>query len=132
VLLRVGQPIEEPLLLLVPGDVQHALEDGQPAGGQARLPLVDPVVTRRPLLHGGEAAHALHQHRLVVRTVEHPNPAGARELALVAPQEPVGLLLVGGWPEADHAEAERVEQAVHRLGGATLAGGVHALEDDEE
>jgi len=131
VLLRVRQPLCEPLLLLIRAHVEHALDDRVALVGQPGLEVVDRAVAALDLRGVGEAAHPGDQHVLVVRAVEDTDVAGLRQPLLDAPEEVVRALLLGGGLEAVDPYALRVDQADGVAQHAALAAGVHPLQDEQ-
>jgi hypothetical protein len=82
------------------------------------------------LLLGAELHDPLHPGPVVPAPVEQDDLAGGREVGDVALEIPLGALALGGGPEGDHPAVAGVEPLGDPLDGATLAGGVAALEDD--
>ena len=128
---RVVEPGQQPLLLLVGRDVQHALDDVVPLGDELGLELVDRVVAALDLLGGGELADPGDQHVLVVGAVEDPDVPRLGQRPSDPPQEVVRALLLGRRLERGDPHALRVDQADRVPQRAALAGGVHALQHQQ-
>ena len=122
----------EPLALLVLVDGEEELDDRRAVVGEDPLEVVDLVVARRPDLARHEVMHAHDQHVLVVRSIEDADLALARHLLVDAPQVVVGELLGGRDLEGRDRAALRVERLHDLVDRAVLAGGIDALEDDED
>ena len=73
-----------------------------------------------------------HEHLLVIRAVEDPDPSPFGERLRVAPQEVVVELLGRGLLEGHDLAALRVDPRHHVLDRPILAGGVHSLEDHQQ
>src|SRR5262245_2287053 len=142
VALRIVDPGEQPVALLVAADVQEDLDDPVALLGQVVLPVVDLAVApfpdaavlelRRDLLAIEDLGmDADDQHLLVVGAVEDPDVTALRQPLLVAPEVIVVEILARGNLEAVDLDALRVDAAHHVLDRAVLAGGVHCLEADE-
>ena len=104
VLRGIVEPGEEPLALLVGGDVQEALHDRRAALHDPPLERVDLVVPRAPGRLGHELVHPDDEDVLVVGAVEHHHLARLRQATLDAPQEMVRQLLGGRLLERRHVE----------------------------
>ena len=102
-----------------------------PAVGQLGLEVVDRVVAALDLVGLGELADPRDQHVLVVGPVEDADVARARAGALRSATGSRAPLLVGGRLERRDPDALRVDQADRVAEHAALAGGVHALEDQQ-
>ena len=100
--------------------------------GQRVLEVGDLLVGPPPLHLGGEVLHPLDQHPPVPAAVEdgHAAPSGQRRPE--APQEVVAQLVGRRRGERGHVHVPGVERLDQPLDGATLAGGVPALEDDAD
>jgi len=104
--LRDVDPLQEALPLLLLGQVQEDLDDGEPVVDQIALPVVDlPVATAPDVLAGGVVARRRQslpsqglgvdpddEHLLVVRPVEDPDLAPGGQGTGVAPQVVVAEL----------------------------------------
>src|SRR6266540_3089641 len=117
--------------LLLLGDVQETLDDGDALGRELALEAVDLVVPLAPLLRRHQVVHPDDQHILVVRAVEDAEVAGGRHLAADPPQEVVPALLGRRRLEGLDVAALRVEHPDDVLDGAVLAAGIHALQDQQ-
>src|SRR6266536_765351 len=114
---------EQPLALLLLGDVQEELADDGAAVDQQPLEVVDLLVTLLPDLAGDE---------LVVGSVEDADHAVGGGAAVDAPEEVVVQLdLIGSFERGDLA-ALRIDAGEDLADGAVLAAGVHALEHHQE
>jgi len=143
VLPGIFKPLQEPLSLLVLGDVEKELQHQCPISGQVPLQGVDILEAVGPesFVEPG-AGNALgleqfrmdpdHQDFLVVRAVEDANPASLRERPSVPPKEVVIELLTGGLLEAEDLTALGIDPRHHVLDGAIFAGGIHGLEDRQD
>jgi hypothetical protein len=122
----------EALGLLLVGDVEEELEDGDAVVGEGLLPGVDIV----HVLAGGFVAHESMDARgkdvFVVRAVEDADHASRWNLKLAAPEEVVFGFKRGRDFEAGDVAALGVNAGENMGDGAVFAGGIHALKDDEE
>ena len=143
VLPRIFEPLQEPLALLVLGDVEEELEDHRAVAGQVPLEGVDVFVAVGPeVVVDLDAGNALgldqlgmdpdDQHFLVIRAVEDADPAALGQRPRVPPEEVVIELLGRGLLEAEDLAALGIDARHDVLDGAVLAGGVHRLEDDQD
>ena len=132
VLVRFGEPGLEPALLLVLGDVQQDLDDRGALVGEHLLERADVVEALPPPLLGDETVHAHHDDVLVVAPVEHADLAALRDVGVDAPEVVAGQLALGGRLERRHPQARGVHAAEDVPHGAALAGGVDALQHDEQ
>jgi len=73
-----------------------------------------------------------HQDFLVVRAVEYPDPPTLGKCLAVPPKELVLELLGGRLLEGHHLASLRVHPRHDVLDDPVLAGGVHALKDDQQ
>jgi hypothetical protein len=102
-LVRLVEPSEEALLLLVPRDVEEALDDLRPAAVEVALEgvdvlvalLPDPAGLRNPLSFEPLGMHAHREHLLVVRAIEDADAAALGRARRHAPEEVVVELLDG-------------------------------------
>ena len=131
-LLRVLQPLFQPGLLLVLGDVQEELADDRAFVDEHAFEVADVVVAPTPLLLRNQVVHANDEHVLVVRAVEDRDVAATRGVFVDAPQVVVGELGVVRPLEVRDPDAERIDRAEHVLDRAVLARGVHPLQDHEQ
>src|SRR6266542_4372759 len=123
---------EQPLALLLLGDVQEELADDGAAVDQQPLEVVDLLVTLLPDLAGDELVDAHDQDVLVVGPVEDADHAVGGGAAVDAPEEVVVQLdLIGSFERGDLA-ALRIDAGEDLADGAVLAAGVHALEHHQE
>ena len=76
--------------------------------------------------------HPDHQHVLVVRAVEDADEPFARGGPADAPEEIVGQLVDAGLLERGDLAALRIEALHHVADRAVLAGGVHALQHQQQ
>ncbi len=132
VLARVVQPGQQPLLLRLRRDVQHALDQDGAGLDELPLELVDRGVASLDLLGGRELAHPGDQHVLVVRAVEDPDVAGLGQGPADPPQEVVAQLRLRRRLERGDPHALGVHQPDGVAQHAALAGGVHALQDQQQ
>src|SRR6266540_3934399 len=119
---------EQPLALLLLGDVQEELADDGAAVDQQPLEVVDLLVTLLPDLAGDELVDAHDQDVLVVGPVEDADHAVGGGAAVDAPEEVVVQLdLIGSFERGDLA-ALRIDAGEDLADGAVLdAGGVELL-----
>jgi hypothetical protein len=75
---------------------------------------------------------AYDQHILVMRAVEHDGMPHRRGLLVDAPQEIVRAFLLGWLLESDHAAALGIHSLDDVPAYAVLAGGIDALQDDQQ
>ena len=83
------------------------------------------------LLVGAEAHHVLDAGAVVPAAIEQHDLAGRRQVRHVALEVPLRALAVVGRGQRHHAADARVEPLRDALDGATLAGRVAALEQDD-
>ncbi len=121
----------EPLALLVLRDRQEELHDGGAVLGEGALELVDLVEPLGPHTLGHEVVDPDDQDILVVRAVEDPDLALARDRLVHPPQVVVGQLVAARDLEAGDRAPLRVEGLHHLVDRPVLAGGIDALEDHE-
>ena len=129
---RVVDAFLQALALLVEADVQQELDDDGAGFHQHALEIVDVGITlagllgRDPLVDGG------HQHVFVMAAIEdHPFP-GAGHGLVDAPEEIVGTFVFGGRFPAPGVYTQRAGAAEDATQGAVLAGGVGALQHDQQ
>ena len=131
-LFRAFQPAHEAAQLFILVDVQIELHDFRAAPGQQLLETVDLKVA--PVQLGGrrEFMHALHQHRLIVRTVENHDFALLRRYRVDAPQKVVRLLDPGRRLEGLYPASLRIHRGEHVVDRAVLAARVERLQHDQQ
>jgi hypothetical protein len=112
--------------------VQEELDDARARMFERSLEPGDQVVARTPDLLRHEPVNANHEHVLVVRAVEDHDLSVARHLAVHAPQEVVGQVLLRRGLEALDTDALWVEPAEDLADRTVLAAGVHRLQYDEQ
>ena len=83
------------------------------------------------LVVGAEAHHALHAGAVVPGAVKEDDLAAAREVLYVALEVPGGGLALGRLLQGHGAGTTGVQMLVEALDGATLAGSVTALENND-
>src|SRR5579872_7162393 len=135
--------IEQPAGLLLFRDVQKEFEYPGAVANQVIFEVADlaktPAPNVLPRVGRGQVlmlehlrVYPRHQDFFVVRAVEDADPPALRQHFDAAPQEIV-LELLGRWlPESVHVDTLGVEPGGNVLDYAVLAGGVHALEDDQQ
>ena len=79
-----------------------------------------------------EALDPLDEHPAVPAAVEHRHPAEPGDLRVEAPQERVALLVERRLGERRHLVVARIERLDDALDGTALAGGVAALEHEQQ
>ena len=137
------QAADQPLLLLLLGYVQEELDHRGAVARQVPLEgddvaqafLPEVVVHRlRRQLAGGEqvGVDAQGDRFLVVGTVEDADPATFRQRRPVPLQPAVFHLLESRAREIGHPKALRIDAGRDVLDGAVFAGGVHALEYQQQ
>ena len=129
---RIGEPLGEPLALLLGRDVQEALEHRRAFLDEQPLELDDPLRAPPPHLLGREPENSHRDDVLVVRAVEDPDHPACRALGVDAPEEVVRELDRRGRLERRDATALRVDTREDVADRPVLAGGVEALEDEED
>jgi len=144
VLVRCVDARSETLRLLVLGQVKEDLHDLGAVAVQVLLEVADRLESLRPdglvvdEVIGQSVTvqdlwvHASDQHVFVVGAVEDADPSAFGQAAGGAPEEVVLELLGGGLLETEHLTALRVHPGHDVADRAVLAGGVHALEDDQQ
>ena len=139
---QVDAPQEADALLLL-GEVEEQLHDGEPVVGEVALPVVDVAVALLPdvpparlpgqlLVLEDLGVHAHHEDLLVVGAVEDADLAAARQVGGEAPQVVVVELQGRGRLVGVHGDALRVHAAHDVADGAVLAGGVERLQHDDD
>ena len=128
-ILHAGQ---ESLLLLLLANVQEKFQDGDAAGVQHAFEFVDVPVALRPNFFGNQAVDAGDEHVFVVRTVEDSDIASARYGFVNSPEEIVRQLFVIGLLEGGDFAALGIHARHDVADGAVFAGGVAALQHDEQ
>jgi hypothetical protein len=118
--------------LLVFGDVEIELEDEDVVVGEVAFELVDVVEATVRDFAGDELVDARGENVFVVGTVEDADHAARRDLGVDAPEEVVAGFEGGGHFEGGDVAALRINSGEDMADGAVFAGGVHALEDDEQ
>ena len=119
-------------LLFVAAHHQEDLQNRASIGRQIPFEPVDLVIPGMPHLLGIGAVDMRHDDILIMRAIEHRDPPVLRQLAPDAPQEVVLQLLLAGFAESVVVDAHRVALAEHMAHDAALAGGIHALQHDEQ
>ena len=143
VLLRLVEPLEKSLSLLLARHVQEELADDSPVAGQVALEVADVLEAlvpdprrhelRRELLRVEQLiVHAYDEHLLVVGTVEDPDAAALRQRAEASPHVVMVELLLRGRLERGHVAALRVDTREDVLDRAVLPRRIHRLEDQEQ
>src|SRR5262249_20879483 len=117
--------------LLLGADGQPELDEDSAEIDLLTLEIVDLRIGALPFLRRGEALDALHQHPAVPGAVEDDHPSRGGQAAPEAPEVRMGLLLVGWSGDGHHAVIAGVHGAREPADGASLAGGVGALEDQD-
>ena len=118
---------------LVLGDVQEALDHRGAVGDEALLEAVDRGVAARPGAARRRARGPAPRRRPRSASGRRRRASPARAARLLdAPEEVVRELLLGGRLEGRDAHALRVDLADDVADGAALAGGVHALQDEQD
>ena len=111
---------------------EEDLEDGASAGGQFTFEIVDLVVAGTPYVFGIGAIDVRHDHIFIMGAVEYGNPPRLGQFTLHTPEEVVVEILGRRLAEAMVMDAHRVALAEHVTHDAALAGGIHALQHDEQ
>lgn len=124
--------LKEAFLLLFFADMEEELENDGAGVGQHLLKLVDVVVPLLDDVRFGELVDLDDKDIFVVASIEDHNLALPRSLLVDAPEVVVAKLFLG-WPlEACDAGGNDVAHFQDMAYRSILAGGVHALEDDED
>ncbi len=118
--------------LLVARDVEVELEDEDVVVGEETFEFVDVSKTAARDVARDEFVDARGEDVFVVRAVEDADHAARRDLCVDAPEEVVAGLERRGDFEGSDVAALRVDAGEDVADGAVFAGGVHALEDDEQ
>ena len=129
---RVLQPGPEAALLLLVADREPVLAQQDPVLDEQ--PLEDRALVQEPAVLRGraEAHHLLDAGAVVPGPVEQHDLAGARQVLDVALEVPLGPLALGGRGQRGDARDPGAEVLGDPLDRAALAGGVAALEDDDD
>ncbi|KAF2174371.1 hypothetical protein K469DRAFT_693866 [Zopfia rhizophila CBS 207.26] len=142
VLVRLVDPGQEALALLLLAEMQEELQQHRPLPGEVALEAADvlqPFVPDRVIhqdlrkrLAGQDLRmHAGHQDLLVPGAIVDADPATGRQRHHVAPEEVVLALQPDRRGEGDDLAALRVDAGEDMLDGTVLARGVLRLEDAE-
>ncbi len=122
----------EAALLLLSGNREPVLEQQNPAPDEHALQLGSLAHELQVLLAVAEPHDALDTAAVVPRAVEQHDLATPRQMANVALEEPLGPLVVGRLVERHDPRTPRIEMLREPLDGPTLAGGISALEQDND
>jgi hypothetical protein len=122
----------EAACLLGAGDVQEELEDDDVVVDEHALEGVDVFEATTHRLGGDELVDTRGEDVFVVRAVEDADHASGRDCGVSAPEEVVTGLKRCGHLERGDIAALGVDAGEDVADGAVLAGGVHALENDEQ
>src|SRR5208283_3514378 len=120
--------VAEAAQLLVLADVHPELDDDHPVLDELELELVDLAVGAPPFRLRREALQALDEYPPVPGAVVYRHQPRPWHVPPEPPQVMVGLLLVRGLRHLDHPEVPGVYSVGEPADGASLAGGVPALE----
>src|SRR5713226_45906 len=143
VFLGIVQPLQKSLLLFLLRDVQEKFPDHHAIARQVMLERIDVLIAFFPdvlghqrvrqLLRSQKAGmHAHHQHFFIIRAIENSDfPARGRHL-VAAPEIIVIQFLVARRLERMHVAALRIHAGHHVFDRAVLAGGVHALKNQQQ
>ena len=86
----------------------------------------------KPLVAENLRMHSNHQHFLVIGTIEHADPPPFGKPAGRAPEK-IMFQFFGAWLfEAEHFAAFRIDPGHDVANGAIFAGGIHALENQQQ
>ena len=140
---RIVEPSQKPLPLFVARDVQEELEDDRAVRVEMTLEGVEVFVAPRPerlvarpvgkLRHREQFGPDPHdQHVLVVGSVEDRDATAFGRALHASPEERVVEFLGARLLERDDVAALRIDAGEQVLDQAVLAGGVHALQHDED
>ncbi len=129
---RVALARFEALLLLVLRDVEVVLEEADAGADEHVLEAQDGLHELVILRIGTEAHDALDAGAVVPGAVEQHELARGGQVRHVTLEVPCRLVAVGGFTEGDDARLAGAEMLREALNGAVFAGGVAALEDDED
>jgi hypothetical protein len=132
VFVRPVEPFAEASPLFGRADVQHDLDHGGVIVDELLLERVDLVVACGDLRRRGEFVHAGDQHVLVVRTVEHADHSGRRELLADTPEKIMPELRLGGRLETKVTDSLRVDPTHHVSHDSSLPGRVHGLQQEKK
>ena len=132
VLMRVVEPRDHAPLLLLRADMDQELDDAHAVVGELALELVDLAIGPLPGVLAAKTLDALDQHAAVPGAVEDRPVARRRQAVPEAPQVMAALLLGRRRPDAPDMDRFRLQRADDALDQAALAGGVPAVEADQD
>ena len=124
--------LEQALSLLFVADVEENFDNGNAFVGQHAFKVIDVVEAFFPDFGRLEVSDADGEHVFVLAAVEDDDFAQRGDGLVDAPEVVVAQLQRGRFAEGGDMDALRVEPAEDMADGAVLAGGVHALQDDEQ
>ncbi len=130
-LLRILEPLLQPLPLLVPGDVQEHLDDAGALVGEQALELPDVLRPVLPDLLRREPPHPHGDDVLVVGSVEDPDLSAGRAGRMDPPEVVVGELRRRRLLEGDDPPALRVHPGQDVTDRPVLSRRVEALQDEQ-
>src|SRR5574338_258475 len=131
-LVGLGLPLMEAGELLVGADGQPELHHQPPSPHHLVLEIVDLGIGPHPVGLRAKALDPLHQHPTVPGSVEDQHLAVAGQMAPETPQIGLSPLLLGGGGHRHDVVLAGVQGRRDPADGASLAGGIHALEDRDE
>src|SRR5579883_416438 len=131
-LVRLLQPLEHALLLLLLADMHEQLDEAHAGVGQRVLELVDLAVGALPFRRGAETLDPLDQHTAIPGAVEDRPVCRRRDALPEAPQEMAALLLGGRRADAPDLGRARFQAEHDALDQAAFAGGIPAVDADDD
>ena len=129
---RIVDALAEAALLLLLADVEEVLQDLHAALDDRRLEARRELEEAARLLLGAVAHHPLDAGAVVPAAVEDQHLAGGGHVREVALDIHLGLLALGRRRQRHHPEDPRADPLGQALDDPALAGGVAALEDDDD
>ena len=112
--------------------MKEALDDRGAFIDQHPFELVDVAIPARPDRLGNEFLDPGDEHVLVLAPIEDPDISTPRGLPMNPPEVVVVQVFGSGTAEGMHVDAVWIHPGEDRSGGAVLARGVEALENDQQ
>src|ERR1700730_3386164 len=143
VLRGIVEPVEKPLALLLPGEVEEEFQDHDAVAREITLdrrnilkPLAPDVsgdlLGRYPLLLQQFRMHPRHQAFFIMGAIEDADMAARRQRDHVTPHEIMIKLMRRRLLERMNLTALRIDAVEDGLDGAVLAGRIHSLKNQQQ
>src|SRR5690606_28035699 len=118
--------------LFLAGDVHPEFDDDGAVVGELLFEVVELAVGALPFIGPAEALEAFDEHAAIPGAVEDGDEAVTGDLPPEAPKVVEVFFLVGGFADGDDAAVAHVDGAGEAADGTAFAGGVPALEDEDD